>query len=70
MMKSRFIAERNVISEAKVLRAKTGTLSGVSALAEYTTTVDGEIVAFGILISHHVSSATLARSIQDQIGVI
>ncbi len=56
------------ISAEKVLRAKTGTLSGVSALAGYTTTADGEIVAFGILISHYVGPATSARNIQDQIG--
>ena len=47
---------------------KTGTLSGVSALAGYTTTANSEVVAFGILISHYVGSATSARDIQDQIG--
>ncbi len=52
----------------KVLRAKTGTLSGVSALAGYTITADDEVFAFGILISHYVGSAIPARDIQDQIG--
>ena len=52
----------------KVLRAKTGTLSGVSALAGYTRTADGEVFAFGILISHYVGSAATARGIQDKIG--
>ena len=52
----------------KILRAKTGTLSGVSALAGYTRTADGEVLAFGILISHYVGSAADARKIQDMIG--
>lgn len=52
----------------KTLRAKTGTLSGVSALAGYTKTAEGEVFAFGILISHYVGSAATARGIQDKIG--
>ena len=56
------------MSAGKVLRAKTGTLSGVSTLAGYTITADDEVFAFGILISHYVGAATPARDIQDQIG--
>ena len=54
----------------KVLRAKTGTLSGVSALAGYTRTADGKVLTFGILISHYVGSSATARGIQDSIGNI
>lgn len=56
------------MSAEKILRAKTGTLSGVSALAGYTVTADDEVFAFGILISHYVGTATSARGIQDKIG--
>ena len=52
----------------KVLRAKTGTLSGVSALAGYTITADDEVFAFGILISHYIALPAPARAIQDKIG--
>ena len=56
------------VSAERVLRAKTGTLSGVSALAGYTVTADNETLAFGILISHYVGTAAAARGIQDKIG--
>ncbi|RKU29779.1 D-alanyl-D-alanine carboxypeptidase/D-alanyl-D-alanine-endopeptidase [Candidatus Poribacteria bacterium] len=54
----------------KILRAKTGTLSGVSALAGYTVTADGEVLVFGILISHYLGTSANARGIQDKIGNI
>lgn len=59
---------RQGMSAVKILRAKTGTLSGVSALAGYTKTADSEVFAFGILISHYVGSAATARGIQDKVG--
>ena len=51
-----------------VLRAKTGSLSGVSALAGYTISADGEVLAFSILMEHFVGSADRVRAVQDQIG--
>lgn len=53
-----------------VLRAKTGTLRGVTTLAGYTTTADGEIVVFSILVSNYVGSANPRRGLQDKIGDI
>ena len=51
-----------------ILRAKTGTMRGVTALAGYTATADGEMVAFSVLMSHYVGSANPRRSLQDKIG--
>ena len=50
------------------LRAKTGTLDGVSALAGYVTTLGGEELAFSIIVNRAPSLA-LARAAQDSIGV-
>ncbi|MDP3774307.1 MAG: D-alanyl-D-alanine carboxypeptidase/D-alanyl-D-alanine-endopeptidase [Gemmatimonadales bacterium] len=50
------------------LRAKTGTLSGVSALAGYVTTAGGEELAFSIVVNG-ASSIDDARLVQDSIGV-
>lgn len=52
----------------KMLRAKTGTLRGVSALSGYTATADGEIVAFSMIMEHFVMSASKIRKVQDKIG--
>lgn len=49
------------------LRAKTGTLSDVSALAGYVTTVNGEELAFSIIVNH-APSIWRARLVQDSIG--
>ena len=51
-----------------ILRAKTGTIRGITALAGYTTTADGEMLAFAILMSNYVGTATPRRALQDQIG--
>jgi D-alanyl-D-alanine carboxypeptidase/D-alanyl-D-alanine-endopeptidase (penicillin-binding protein 4) len=53
-----------------VLRAKTGTLRGLTALAGYTATADGETVAFSILVSNYLGSANPRRTLQDKIGDI
>ena len=53
-----------------VLRAKTGTLRGITTLAGYTVTADGETVAFSILVSNYLGSANPRRLLQDKIGEI
>ncbi len=53
-----------------VLRAKTGTLRGLTTLAGYTATADGETVAFSILASNYIGSANPRRALQDKIGDI
>ncbi|MCY3714438.1 MAG: D-alanyl-D-alanine carboxypeptidase/D-alanyl-D-alanine-endopeptidase [Gemmatimonadetes bacterium] len=52
------------------LRAKTGTLSGVSCLSGYVHTLDGEPLVFSIMINNFVGPASTARSAQDAIGVL
>lgn len=52
----------------KKLFAKTGKLSGVSALSGYTTTLDGEPVAFSILMEHFLHTNSKINDIQDKIG--
>jgi D-alanyl-D-alanine carboxypeptidase/D-alanyl-D-alanine-endopeptidase (penicillin-binding protein 4) len=49
------------------LRAKTGTLGGVSSLSGYVTTAGGEELAFA-LIANSVRSVDAARAVQDSIG--
>ena len=51
------------------LRAKTGTLSDVSALSGYVTTVSGEELAFALLVNGS-RSLTRARHAQDSVGVL
>ena len=58
------------MSAEGVLRAKTGTLRGITTLAGYTVTRDGETVAFSILVSNYLGSANPRRALQDKIGNI
>jgi D-alanyl-D-alanine carboxypeptidase/D-alanyl-D-alanine-endopeptidase (penicillin-binding protein 4) len=53
---------------AGVIHAKTGSLSGVSTLSGYTTTADGEELAFSMMIQHYLVSDSAIRSVQDRIG--
>ncbi len=51
-----------------VLRAKTGSLSGVSTLSGYTTTIAGEPLVFAMMMQHYLVSDRAVRRMQDRIG--
>ncbi|MEW6196782.1 MAG: D-alanyl-D-alanine carboxypeptidase/D-alanyl-D-alanine-endopeptidase [Bacteroidota bacterium] len=52
------------------VRAKTGTLSGVSNLSGYMTNKNNHVIAFTIMIQNYVGSAQTARAVQDRISEI
>ncbi len=52
---------------ARNLRAKTGTIDGVSALTGLVTTRDGEVLLFSIL-SNELRSTGAAKRVEDRIG--
>ena len=54
---------------ANNLRAKTGTLNGVSCLSGYVQTRDGEMLAFSIMMQNFIESVSLYRKIKDKIGI-
>lgn len=60
---------KNTSAERKV-KAKTGTMQGISALAGYTVTADGEPVAFAMIIENFVGSEQRARNFLDRIAVL
>jgi len=48
-----------------VVRAKTGTMNGVSTLAGYVITRDGEPLAFAIMINNFLAPLAMAQNMQD-----
>ena len=52
-----------------ILRAKTGTLSAVTALSGYVQTADGEWLAFSMMMMNYTKPARAYRVVQDRIGV-
>lgn len=58
------------LSEEKLqnrVRGKTGTLTGIGALAGYADTNSGDIVAFAIMVNNHTSSSGEIRNRIDKI---
>jgi D-alanyl-D-alanine carboxypeptidase/D-alanyl-D-alanine-endopeptidase (penicillin-binding protein 4) len=64
---SRGLRRMQRTSAAGNLRAKTGTIKGVSALSGYVRTRSGERLVFSIL-SHDVPSTWRAKRVEDRIG--
>lgn len=60
---------RNTTAHGNV-RAKTGTLSGVSSLSGYAQTADGEWLAFSIMTMNYPTEARVYRRVQDEIAVV
>jgi D-alanyl-D-alanine carboxypeptidase/D-alanyl-D-alanine-endopeptidase (penicillin-binding protein 4) len=52
------------------LRAKTGTLTGVSCLAGYAPSANGRVLAFAVILNDVNGSLARAVSLQDRIGAI
>ena len=48
------------------VHAKTGTLTGVSAIAGYVRTADGEMLAFSIMVNNYLASKEAAEAVEDR----
>jgi serine-type D-Ala-D-Ala carboxypeptidase/endopeptidase (penicillin-binding protein 4) len=59
---------KGTAAEGRV-KAKTGTLKGLSALAGYATTADGEPLAFSMIMENFVGPAQRIQELQDRIAV-
>ncbi|HZY10312.1 MAG TPA: D-alanyl-D-alanine carboxypeptidase/D-alanyl-D-alanine-endopeptidase, partial [Bacteroidota bacterium] len=49
------------------VKAKTGTITGVSALSGYVKTADDKLLAFSIMCNHHPAQISVLRDMQDKI---
>jgi D-alanyl-D-alanine carboxypeptidase/D-alanyl-D-alanine-endopeptidase (penicillin-binding protein 4) len=52
------------------VRAKTGTINGVSSLSGYVKNKKGNMLAFSIFTQNHVNNPTMCKKIQDEICII
>lgn len=52
------------------LRAKTGSISGVSSLSGYVKTADGELLVFSIMMQNFIGASRRYRDAQDKIGAL
>ena len=52
------------------LRAKTGSLSAVTSLSGYVTTLDGETLVFSMAMQSYLGSSTRYKRIEDRVGSI
>ena len=57
----------NGTSAENNVKAKTGTITGVSALSGYITSRSGKLIAFSILIENFARGTSTARNFQDEI---